>query len=181
MARSMTTTAKTPGIPARAAGRRMARNRGHAPIAYFAHPKLTYGDHATKVARRLLSRQLLGWEILDPEHIGWESNEEWRSGWDELVKRLSALVVMPDAGGMIGAGCLREIADAFAVGVSVVVWSQATGRLLAFPGVTIPSVPTPGRCAQVLGGVALGDDPGTILLERMRPFARRRVSATAPD
>lgn len=84
------------------------------PRAYVAHPLTSYDTPRARAAVGRVAELLAGVEVLDPEQAGWEGAEEWLSGWNGLVEHLDGLVLVPDADGFVGAGCLHEVADMFA-------------------------------------------------------------------
>jgi hypothetical protein len=63
-----------------------------------------------------LAGLLPGARLIDPTTI-FASDMEWLRSWPRLVRTLGGFVMFGAADGTIGAGCIRELADAIAFGV----------------------------------------------------------------
>jgi hypothetical protein len=59
-----------------------------------------------------------GVTLIDPATI-YASDTEWLRSWPRLVRILGGVVVFGAEDGTIRAGCIRELADAIALGVRV--------------------------------------------------------------
>jgi len=120
------------------------------PRIYVCHPMTCYGtDHAaTSVAG--IAKALSGAQLIDPEHCGWTCNGDWLRDWPGLLASLAGVVVFTDRSGTIGAGCVREIADAVAAGVALAAWEPGVG-LVDLVGVELvePESRGPQRAAFV--------------------------------
>ena len=135
------------------------------PRVYAAHPMTCY---ATGHAARCLAglrRLAPGVDLIDPEAAGWVSDAEWLTGWPPMLAGLDALVVFADPAGTVGVGCLREIADALAVGLGVAAYSARRGCLVELRGLSFVCPPTPRRLARLRTGapVELGVVLGGVL------------------
>lgn len=88
------------------------------PTIYAAHPMTSYGTAHERVCLDTLAGLFTHAEIVDPaERYG--SDEEWLRDWPGVLGSLAGVVVFAEEHGMVGAGCLREVADAIAAGVPV--------------------------------------------------------------
>ena len=104
----------------------MAERLGRAPRVYLAHPVTCYGtDHETACIE-VLADLLPGVDLCDPAAC-FASSAEWLAAWPGLVGRLDGLVVFADTDGTVGAGVLREVADAVAFDVPVAGLDLARG------------------------------------------------------
>jgi hypothetical protein len=88
------------------------------PQVYAAHPMTSYGTEHERACLDTLAALLPGSEIIDPATRYW-SNTGWLRAWPRLLSTLSGLVLFADETGTVGAGCLREVADAVAAGLPV--------------------------------------------------------------
>lgn len=89
-----------------------------APMVYVAHPVTTYGTARERDALARIAGLVAPAQIVDPA-ARYRSNADWLADWPGLLATLSGLVVFPDVDGTIGAGCLRELTDAWYVGIPV--------------------------------------------------------------
>jgi len=89
------------------------------PRVYVAHPVTCYGTEHE--ARSLAALRLLlpHCELLDPSQL-YASAEHWLRAWPKVLLTLAGLVVFGAEDCSIGAGCVRELSDALAMGVAVV-------------------------------------------------------------
>lgn len=71
--------------------------------------------------------------VLDPA-VMFGSNEDWLAEWPGILARLDLLAVWADEEGMVGAGCIRELADAIGARLPVVAIDRR-GLLRSFGGV----------------------------------------------
>jgi hypothetical protein len=96
-------------------------NTGHTshPLVYAAHPKSTYRTPWARAHIGRLRELLPAAEVIDPEDSAWLSDADWLERWPMLLGRLSEVVVFAARDNTVGAGCLREVADAIAYGVPV--------------------------------------------------------------
>ena len=88
-----------------------------APV-YVAHPMSCYGSPYTAACFDALAVLLPGVRLIDPATI-YASDTEWRRSWPRLARTLGGFVIFGAADGTIGAGCIRELADAIALGVPI--------------------------------------------------------------
>jgi len=126
-------------------------------LAYVAHPMTSYATPWAARALAAVAAALPGVELIDPEAMGWRTNADWLAAWDEIVEAIDLLVIVAAADGSIGAGCLRELADALAVGVPVAVLGPQE-TLCALGGIELldEGERTPRRVALVRVDKALG-------------------------
>jgi hypothetical protein len=88
------------------------------PTVYVAHPMASYGTPHAAACLVDLGALLPGARLIDPAAI-YGSDAEWQRGWPRLVRRLWGFVIFGAEDGTIGAGCIRELADAVAFGVPI--------------------------------------------------------------
>lgn len=122
---------------------------------YACHPMTAYGTDLERRQLRALRRHFPRAELVDPSTL-WSSNDEWLTDWPRVCTGLDVLAVFADEEGMIGAGCLLELADAISEGLPVVALDQA-GELRHFGGFERGSglwVP-PGAVGKLLFGPAV--------------------------
>ena len=78
--------------------------------------------------------------LWDPATL-FSSTDEWLREWPHLLGSISGLVLVPDADGSIGAGCLREISDVLGLdrpvsvyeGGALITWGEVEVQPLARP------------------------------------------------
>jgi hypothetical protein len=85
---------------------------------YVAHPMTAYGTPHAAACLDALAGLLLGARLIDPATI-FASDVEWLASWPRLVRTLGGFVMFGAEAGTIGAGCIRELADAIAFGVPI--------------------------------------------------------------
>jgi len=126
-------------------------------LAYVAHPMTSYATPWAARALAAIATALPGVELIDPEAMGWRTNADWLAAWDGIVEAIDVLVIVAAGDGSIGAGCLRELADALAVGVPVAVLGPEQ-TLCALGGLDLldEGERTPRRVAILRVGKALG-------------------------
>jgi hypothetical protein len=88
------------------------------PRVYAAHPMTSYRTEHERTCLDALAALLPGAEIIDPAGR-YRTNAGWLRAWTRLLSTLSGLVLFADEDGTVGAGCLREVADAVAAGLPV--------------------------------------------------------------
>lgn len=88
------------------------------PRVYAAHAMTCYGTEHERASLDTLAGLFPDAEIVDPAGM-FASSTEWLDRWPDVLDGLDALVLFADEHGMVGAGCLREVADAIAAGVPV--------------------------------------------------------------
>jgi hypothetical protein len=98
-------------------------------VVYVASPVTAYGTPARNWALAAIRKQASpDAVILDPAEM-FCTNDEWLAEWPDIVRTLDELVIVPAVDGTIGAGVLREIADALAFGVPVTLWRPRGARI----------------------------------------------------
>jgi hypothetical protein len=97
------------------------------PRIYVAHPVTTYGTLHEAACLDALAELLPGSDLVDPATI-WTTSAQWLDAWPAMVQTLAGLVVFAAVDGSVGAGVLREVADALAFGVPSAVFEERPGR-----------------------------------------------------
>jgi hypothetical protein len=87
-----------------------------APLVNAAHPVTTYGTGRERDFLARLAALVTPAQVVDPA-ARYRSSVDWLSDWPGLLPTLTGLVVFADADGTIGAGCLRELTDAWRLGL----------------------------------------------------------------
>jgi hypothetical protein len=88
------------------------------PPVYVAHPMTGYGTPHAVACLDALGALLPDARLIDPATV-FASDAEWQRSWPRLVRRLWGFVIFGAEDGTVGAGCIRELADAIAMGVPV--------------------------------------------------------------
>jgi len=83
---------------------------------YVAHPMTGYGTPHAMASLHALGELLPGARLIDPGMV-YTSDAEWQRSWPRLVRTLGGFVIFGEPDGTVGAGCIRELADAIALGV----------------------------------------------------------------
>jgi len=129
-----------------------ATRRPTAPLVYAAHPVTTYGTDRERDSLARIGCLVAPAQVVNPA-AHYQSNADWLSDWPGLLPILSGMVVFADADGTIGTGCLRELSDAWCVGLHVALLDDR-GALRHIS--TLRIVPacrrTAARTAVVVGG-----------------------------
>jgi len=100
------------------------------PRVYVAHPITSYGSEREASILAALAEMLAGAELFNPAGRCRDATS-WRRSWPRLLPTLAGLVVFGDEDGSIGAGCLKELADAWRLGVPVAMFDGGRCRQLA--------------------------------------------------
>ena len=122
------------------------------PMVYVAHPMAGYGTPHAAACLAALGELLPGVRLVDPAAI-YASDAEWQRSWPRLVLRLGGFVVFGAEDDAIGAGCIRELADAIALGVLIAGFDMGYG-LREILGVDLIS--TDSRSSRRMGTMRLG-------------------------
>jgi hypothetical protein len=88
------------------------------PRTYVAHPMSRYGTPYSAECLDALAGLLPGTRLIDPATI-FASDTEWLGSWPRLLRSLVGFVMFGAEDGTIGAGCIRELSDAIALGVPI--------------------------------------------------------------
>ena len=88
------------------------------PLVYVAHPITTYGTDREAAALASLAEMVPHAELFNPAGR-YRDAAGWRRSWPRLLPTLAGLVVFGDEVGAVGAGCLKELADAWRLGIPV--------------------------------------------------------------
>jgi hypothetical protein len=138
------TTARTARSPARS-----VRNR---PRVYVAHPIVTYGSARERDCLAALRRLLVETDLYDPAGR-YSTAAGWMRAWPRVLKTLSGLVVFGTRDGVVGVGCVREIADALGAGLPVAMLDHRC-RARTYAGLVFRTrAPTPQRAAVLVPGL----------------------------
>jgi hypothetical protein len=123
-------------------------------LVYAAHPITSYGTPHERRSLARLRRLLPRATVIDPA-TRYRTPFDWEEDWPGLVGDLAGFVVFGAEDGTIGAGCLKELADAIACRVPVA--TLAEGGLREVDSVTFlsASLLTPSRTATLTAGALL--------------------------
>jgi hypothetical protein len=80
----------------------------------------SYGSELERRALRQIATHFPGARVIDPA-THYLSVRHWLEDWPIMVQALDAIVLFGDETGAVGAGCIREVADALCLDVTVVV------------------------------------------------------------
>jgi hypothetical protein len=103
---------------------------------YVAHPITSYGTAHERWCLDRLAELLPGVCLLNPAEI-FANGAEWDRAWPRLLPRLAGLVAFTDAKGNVGAGVLREVADAIAYEIPVAGFDHRKVDLCEVAGVDL--------------------------------------------
>jgi hypothetical protein len=118
---------------------------------YCAHPIVSYGTARERDCLATLRGLLPDVELYDPAGR-YRTDAGWLRAWPRVLPTISGLVVFGTRGGVVGVGCLREIADASGAGLPVAVLDHRR-RARTYAGLTLPTrAPTPRRAAVLVPG-----------------------------
>jgi hypothetical protein len=120
------------------------------PRIYAAHPIVTYGTARERDCLATLKRLFPEVEIYDPAGR-YRTNQGWLRAWPRVLATLSGLVVFGTRDGLVGLGCLREIATAREAGLSVAMLDHYC-RPRTYAGVVAPPAPALRRAAMLVPG-----------------------------
>jgi hypothetical protein len=127
----------------------------------------SYGSDHAATCFDAIGELLPGARLIDPAAV-YASDAEWLASWPRLVRTLKAFVIFGEPDGATGAGCIRELADAVALGVPVAGFDieQGLREILGFD-----LFGTGCRSARRLGTLRLGDPMPmlSIRTDRRRP------------
>lgn len=99
---------------------------------YAARPTSAYGTALDSRQLAVLRRRFPTAELADPAKL-WTSNEAWLGEWPEVLTQLDLLALWAGEDGQLGAGVLRELADAVTARLPIVALDPE-GRLCHFGG-----------------------------------------------
>jgi hypothetical protein len=120
---------------------------------YVAHPMTSYGTGHEARMLAVLTACFPEAEVVNPSAQCWQTDDDWLEDWGTLLPSLDLLVVFAGPDGTIGAGCLREVADALARCIPVLALDN-DGQLRAFGGLSVDEpVPRP----RSIGRLVLGE------------------------
>ena len=118
---------------------------------YVAHPIVSYGTTRERDCLAALARILPGVDLYDPAER-YSTDVGWLRAWPRVLSTLDALVVFGTRDGVVGVGCLREIADARGAGLPVAVLDHRC-RARTYAGSASPArAPTSRRAAVLVPG-----------------------------
>jgi hypothetical protein len=120
-------------------------------LIYVSHPVVSYDSDHERTALADLGRLLPNARIINPA-TRYLSTSSWESDWPTLVAQLSALIVFGAEDNSVGAGCLREIADAIVHVVPIRVLRRGDLYELASLRFRPAQRRSPARLATVVAG-----------------------------
>jgi hypothetical protein len=121
------------------------------PRVYVAHPIVSYGTARERDCLATLTRLLPDVDLYDPAGR-YLTDAEWLRAWPRVLSSLSGLVLFGTSDGVVGVGCLREIADVRRAGLPVAILDHR-GRSRTYAGLALPPrEPTPRRVAVLVPG-----------------------------
>jgi len=125
---------------------------------YVAHPMAGYGTPYTTACLDVLARLLPSALLIDPATI-FAIDPEWRQAWPRVLQTLEGFVIFGDTDGTVGAGCIRELSDAIALGVPIAGFDLGRGlRDISGFDIIDPGSRSARRAATLRFGRCLGPD-----------------------
>jgi hypothetical protein len=121
------------------------------PRIYAAHPIVTYSTARERDCLAALRGLLPDVDLYDPAGR-YSTDDGWLRAWPRVLATLSGFVVFGTRDGVVGIGCLREIADARRADLPVAMLDHRC-RSRAYAGLALPArAPTPRRAAVLVPG-----------------------------
>ncbi len=118
---------------------------------YVAHPQISYGTARERDCLAALRAVLPEAELYDPAGR-YRTDAGWLRAWPRVLPTLSGLVVFGTRDGVVGVGCLQEIAEARGTGLPVAMLDHRC-RARSYAGLALPTrAPTPRRAAVLIPG-----------------------------
>ena len=118
---------------------------------YCAHPIVSYGTARERDCLATLRGLLPDVELYDPAGR-YRTDAGWLRAWPRVLPTLSGLVVFGTRDGVVGIGCLREIADARRFGLPFAMLDHRC-RARTYAGLALPArAPTSRRAAVLVPG-----------------------------
>ena len=118
---------------------------------YVAHPQISYGTARERDCLAALRAVLPEAELYDPAGR-YRTDAGWLRAWPRVLPTISGLVVFGTRGGVIGIGCLREIADACRAGLPIAMLDHRC-RARTYAGLALTArAPTSRRAAVLVPG-----------------------------
>jgi hypothetical protein len=118
---------------------------------YCAHPIVTYGTARERDCIASLRTVLPEADLYNPAGR-YSTDDGWLRAWPRVLPTLSGFVVFGTRDGVVGIGCLREIADARGTGLPVAMLDHHC-RARTYAGLALPiRAPTPRRTAVLVPG-----------------------------
>jgi hypothetical protein len=118
------------------------------PRVYAAHPIVTYGSARERDCIASLHSLLPEADVYNPAGR-YSTPAGWRRAWPRVLASLSGLVVFGTRDGVVGMGCLREIADAHRVGLPIAMLDRRC-HARTYAGLVLPPRAATARRAAVL-------------------------------
>ncbi len=149
---------------------------GARPRIYAAHPITVYGTDHERACLDTLAARFPGAEVFNPAGR-YRTSAGWLRAWPRVVRTLSALVVFGDEDGVVGIGCVHEVADAVLLGVPVAVLDE-DHHLCELEGlIMLPAADrSPWRTAWVLCG-----DPLAVLGQMPSDGSESMIATLSSD
>ena len=118
---------------------------------YCAHPIVTYGTAHERDCLAALRGLLPEADLYDPAGR-YSTSVGWLRAWPRVLSTISGLVVFGTRDGVVGVGCLREIADARRFGLPFAMLDHRC-RARTYAGLVLPPrAPTSRRAAVLVPG-----------------------------
>ncbi len=118
---------------------------------YVAHPIVAYGTARERDCLAALRGLLPDVNLYDPAGR-YSTDAGWLRAWPRVLPTISGLVVFGTRDGVVGVGCLREIADVSGAGLPVAMLDHRC-RARTYAGLALPTrAPTPRRAAVLVPG-----------------------------
>jgi hypothetical protein len=118
---------------------------------YCAHPIISYGTTRERDCLAALARLLPGVDLYDPAGR-YSTDAGWLRAWPRVLPTISGLVVFGTRDGVVGVGCLREIAEVSGTGLPVAMLDHRC-RARTYAGLALTArAPTPRRAAVLVPG-----------------------------
>jgi len=125
--------------------------RTRLPRVYAAHPIVTYATARERDCLASLRGVLPEADLFDPAGR-YSTDAGWLRAWPRVLSTLSGFVVFGTREGVVGVGCLREIAEARGNGLPVAMLDQRC-RARTYAGIVLPArARTPRRAAVLVPG-----------------------------
>jgi hypothetical protein len=118
------------------------------PRIYAAHPIVTYGTARERDCLASLRGVLPDVDLCDPAGR-YSTDAGWLHAWPRVLASLSGLVVFGTRDGVVGVGCLREIADVSRAGLPIAMLDHRC-RARTYAGLALPTRASTARRAAVL-------------------------------
>jgi hypothetical protein len=121
------------------------------PRIYAAHPIVTYGTARERDCLTALRGLLPDVDLYDPASR-YSTDDGWLRAWPRVLPTLSGFVVFGTRDGIVGIGCVREIADVSRAGLPLAMLDHRC-RARTYAGfASLTQAPTSRRAAVLVPG-----------------------------